>query len=236
MHHALLDQWSRQASPLHSLDPRAKIVVLGVFSVLLATTRPDAWFTLGIDAALIFSGILIAGLLPWQILLRAMAILPFSLTFGLILWAEGDHLRALGLVEKSYLSTLAVLVVIATTPFPVLLTGLKALGSPRLVVLIAHFLYRYLFVVSEQAQHLRLAAQSRQGNPGSHRQLRFRAATGALAALFVRSYYRAEGIDRAMLARGFGGKFILLRNIRFRTADALFALSLSILLILVRFP
>jgi cobalt/nickel transport system permease protein len=236
LHHALLDQWSRQTSPLHARDPRAKIIVLGLFSILLATTRPDAWFTLGVDAAVICAGILIAGLSAPAILLRALAILPFSLTFGVISWAAGDRLRAVGLVEKSYLSTLAVLVAVATTPLPVLLKGLEALGAPRLLVLITHFLYRYLFVVSEQAQHLSLAAQSRQGNPRSHRRLRFRAATGALAALFIRAYSRAEGIHRTMLARGFSGRFILLRDLRFGAADVTFALGVSALLILVRFP
>jgi cobalt/nickel transport system permease protein len=235
LHHALLDQWSRQTSLLHARDPRAKIVVLGLFSILLATTRPDAWFTLGVDAALLCAGILLAALPAGGLLLRAMAVLPLSLTFGVISWVAGDPLRAVGLVEKSYLSTLAVLLLIATTPLPVLLKGLEALGAPRLLVLVAQFIYRYLFVLSEQAQHLRFAAQSRQGNPRRHRRLRFRAATGALAALFVRAYYRAQGIHFAMLARGFTGTSTPLATFQFRALDGIFALSVSALLILVRF-
>jgi cobalt/nickel transport system permease protein len=102
------------------------------------------------------------------------------------------------------------------------------------LVLVAQFLYRYLFVISEQAQHMRLAAASRQGIPGVHRRSRFRAAAGALAVLFARSYYRAEGIDRAMLARGFSGRFPLLTPLRLKVADGLFLVAMVAFLILVR--
>lgn len=233
MHHVLMDQWSQGKSPLHARDPRAKILALLVFLVVLATTPPNAFVTLAIDAALLLAGILIAGLPPGSLLLRAMAVLPFSLTFGLITWLAGDRLRALGLVEKSYLSTAAVLLVIGTTPLPLLLTGLEALGTPRLLVLVAQFLYRYLFVISEQAQHFRLAAACRQGS-GGRRRLGFRAAAGALAVLFARSYYRAEGIHRAMMARAFSGQFSLLKRLRFGTVDTIFTLMVTAFFILVR--
>jgi cobalt/nickel transport system permease protein len=233
MHHVLMDQWSQASSPLHSRDPRAKILALLAFLVVLATTAADAFFTLAIDAAVLLAGILIAGLPPGSLLLRAMMILPFSLTFGLISWLAGDRLRALGLVEKSYLSAVAVLLIVGTTPLPLLLGGLETLGIPRLLVLVAQFLYRYLFVVSEQAQHLRLAAACRQAS-GRRRRLGFRAAAGALAVLFARSYYRAEGIHRAMMARAFSGRFALLKRAQFGLADGLFTLAIASFLILVR--
>lgn len=236
MHHVLLDRWSQQASPLHSRDPRAKAVALGVFLITLATTRPDAALTLGLDAALLLAGILIAGLPVAGLLLRAMVILPFSLTFGAISWAAGDSLRAIGLVEKSYLSTVAVLLLVGTTSLPALLNGLEKMGTPRLLVLVAQFLYRYLFVISEQAQHTRLAAACRQGRSYKHGRMRFRAAAGALAVLFARSYSRAEGIHRAMLARGFSGAFKPMQPLRFHATDGAFMLALSALFILVRMP
>jgi len=236
LHHVLLDQWSRQSSPLHARDPRAKIILLGIFLIALATTRPDAGLTLALDAALLFSGILIAGLPAAGLLLRSMAILPFSLTFGLISWAAGDHWRAIGLVEKSYLSTVAVLLTVGTTTLPALMNGLESLGTPRLLVLVAQFLYRYLFVISEQAQHTRVAAACRHGAGRKYRRVRFRAAAGALAVLFTRSYSRAEGIHRAMLARGFAGTFRPLKPLRFHGADALFTIALAGVFILVRIP
>jgi cobalt/nickel transport system permease protein len=234
LHHVRVDQWSRGSSPLHARDPRAKILALLAFLIVLATTPANAAVTIGIDAMLLVAGILIAGLPIASVLLRAMAVLPFSLTFGLISWLAGDQLRALGLVEKSYLSAVAVLLLAGTTSLPALLSGMELLGAPRALVLVAQFLYRYLFVISEQAQHMRLAAAARQGDPKFHRKGRFRAAAGALAVLFARSYDRAEGIHRAMLARAFTGRFSLLNALRFRPLDGVFALATALFLILVR--
>jgi cobalt/nickel transport system permease protein len=234
MHHVLVDRWSRGASPIHALDPRVKILTLLIFLIVLATTAANAVLPLTIYASLLLAGMLIAGLPPGTLLFRALAVLPFSLTFGLISWLAGDSLRAIGLIEKSYLSSVAVLLVVGTTPLPRLLSGLESLGTPRLLVLVAQFLHRYLFVISEQAQHMRLAAAARQGKPGVRRRSRFRAAAGALAVLFAHSYYRAEGINRAMLARGFSGRFPLLRPLRLKLADGLFLIAIAAFLVLVR--
>jgi cobalt/nickel transport system permease protein len=57
---------------------------------------------------------------------------------------------------------------------------------------------------------------------------RFRAAAGALAVLFARSYTRAEDVHRAMLARGFDGRLPMLAASRFRASDALFAFAASL--------
>lgn len=234
MHHIHVDQWSQGSSPLHARDPRAKIAALLAFLIVLATTAPNATVALTIYSALLISGILIAGLPLPGLLFRAMAVLPFSLTFGLLSWLAGDPWRAIGLVEKSYLSSVAVLLMIGTTSLAALLRGLERLGTPRMLVLVTQFLYRYLFVISEQAQHMRLAAASRTGNPRIHRKGRFRAAAGALAVLFARSYYRAEGIHRAMAARAFTGTFPLLRTLRFSITDGVFVVATLAFLILVR--
>jgi len=235
MHHVLVDHWSQGSSPLHARDPRAKVVVLLIFLVALTTAAPNAFPALVIYAALLVSGILIAGLPLGGLLLRSMGILPFSLTFGLITWLAGDGWRALGLVEKSYLSTVAVLLLVGTTPLPRLLGGLEALGTPRLLVLMAQFLYRYLFVISEQAQHMRLAASCRGGASRTRRHAKFRAAAaGAIAVLFARSYYRAEGVHRALMSRAFSGRFVLLNPLRFGWMDACFAAGVGALLVLAR--
>jgi len=233
LHHVLLDRWSQGASPLHVLDARAKVLTLLVFLIVLATTPGDSVAVLDTDAALLAAAILIARLPLGGILWRAMVVLPFSLTFALISWLAGEPLRALALVEKSYLSTVAALLVAGVTPLPLLLGALERLGTPRLLVLVAQFLYRYLFVLSEQAQHMRLAAACREG-VARRRGSRFRVATGALAVLFARSYERAEGIHRAMLARGFSGRFSLLHAARFGIGDSAFLVLVSAFLILVR--
>jgi cobalt/nickel transport system permease protein len=105
---------------------------------------------------------------------------------------------------------------------PELLGGLESLGAPRFLVMVVQFLYRYLFVISEQAQHMRLAAASRGSARSSQGwRNRLRAASGAISVLFARSYSRAEGIHQAMLARGFQGHLRTLSPARFGWRDAL---------------
>ena len=219
MHHVVIEGWSRGASLLHARDARAKAIVLLAFLVALATTRRFPPAAMAGYAALAVGGILLGRLPLAGLLARAAIVLPFSATFAAFSWMAGDAPRAVGLLVKSYLSAVAVLVLVGSTPLPKLLRGLESLGAPRLLTLVVQFLYRYLFVVSEQAQHMRLAALSR----GSRRPpLQFRAAAGAVAVLFARSYGRAEGIHQAMLARSFSGHIRLLADPRIGVRDALF--------------
>lgn len=209
MHHAVIESWSRRSSPMHRRDPRGKLLSLLVFLVVLATARRDV---LLVSAAL---GVLICGVIAWSripllaALGKAAVVLPFSLAFAGVCWLAGDPTRGLHLAVKSYLSALAVLLVVSTTGLPTLLRGLEGLGAPRFLLMVAQFLYRYLFVISEEAQHMAKAVQARGATAAGviGRPARFRAAAGALAVLFARSHGRATEIHRAMLARGFQGHF-----------------------------
>ena len=130
---------------------------------------------------------------------------------------------------KSYVSALAVLTVVATTPLPALLRGLELMRAPRFLLMVAQFLYRYLFVISEEAQHMRKAAARGASVGGlASSGTRFRAAAGALAVLFARSYARAGGGSASGHARtGFHGRFQPLTALRFRAADGAFLILAS---------
>jgi cobalt/nickel transport system permease protein len=157
-------------------------------------------------------------------LARAGVVLPFTAVFAAVSWLAGDPARGATLLMKSYLSALAVLLLVSTTPLPVLLRGFEMTGAPRFLLMVAQFLYRYLFVISEEAQHMRKAAMARGATVGglAGNAARFKAAAGALAVLFARSYGRAEEIHRAMLARSFPGYFRPLSELHFHRTDVLF--------------
>lgn len=188
-----------------------KLLALLAVLVAVATTQPFGLVTASGFAALLGAGLLISRLPVTGVLARAAVVLPFTVTFAGIAWLAGEAGRAFALIAKPYLSALAVLLVVATTPMPALLAAASSLGVPRMLVLVLQFLYRYLFVVAEQAQHMWVAAQCRGAAlRTSHRAGRFRAASGTLAVLFARSYEKAEGIERSMLARCFDGRIRLL--------------------------
>jgi cobalt/nickel transport system permease protein len=232
----VLDRWARGSSALHRRDPRAKIVALLVFLIALATAhRGLPLFACGL-LVLLVAALVWARVPVWGALVRAGIVLPFSAVFAVVSWMAGEPARGEVLAIKSYLSALAVLFVISTTPLPVLLRGLEAMGAPHFLLDVGQFLYRYFFVISEEAQSMNRAAAARgasvrQWTSGGRR---FRASAGALAVLFARSYARAEDIHRAMLARGFQGRFLLLRGRRFGRADLLFTAIASLVPVALR--
>jgi cobalt/nickel transport system permease protein len=225
LQHIVLDRWARGSSALHRFDPRAKLVALIALLIAVATAnRQVPLFACGL-LVFLTAGFAWARLPVGRALWRSAVVLPFAATFVAVMWLSGRAERGLVLALKSYVSALAVLLVVATTPAPSLLGGLEALGAPRFLLEVAQFLYRYLFLLSQEAQCMSQAAASR--GMGAGIADRFRAAAGALAVLFTRSYLRAEGIHRAMLARGFAGRFPSLKKSRFRSADALFVVVAS---------
>jgi cobalt/nickel transport system permease protein len=116
------------------------------------------------------------------------------------------------------------LILVSSTPLPQLLAGLERMGAPRYLLMVAQFLYRYLFVISEEAQHMRAALQAKSGSLRNRlwNREKFGAPAGVLSVLFARSYAHAEGVHQAMLARGFQGRFLTLSGRSFAKADALF--------------
>ena len=222
MRHVQLEELARRQSYLHSIDPRSKIPAVGIFLIALGTLpQVSAAPFLGF-AAILVAGAILANLPFGFLIARAAAVLPFSLTFALISWISGDTQRAVSLAVKSYLSALAVLLLIGSTPLPDLLRGLESMYVPRILLTIIQFLYRYLFVVVEQAVRMNLAAKCRGGGIYSDRKSMFRRSAGALSVLFARSYGRAEGIHYSMLSRGFNGQLPVMTARAFRWMDGWF--------------
>ena len=231
MHLVLLDRWNDLESPLHRLDPRSKMLaVLGLVLFLVLSTHGLA-LKLPAAGAFLVAMILTSRVPLGYCLKHASLVLPFSLIavaaalLGNSIWAAEfsgrmSTMAAVGIVGKSYLSALAVLLLAATTRLSDLLHALERFRVPGTFLMIVHFLYRYLFVLSEEAQHMRYAHRSRSAGRGWP--LRLRAVAAAIAVLFVRSYARAERIHRAMLARGFTGMLPTRYMFRWQARDSLF--------------
>jgi len=231
VHQAELDEWSRRDGPLHRRDARAKLLVLLAYLVALATVNTVTPLAAAGFAALLGLAVALSRLPAGGLAWRAAAVAPFVVVFTVASWVAGEPARAMALLLRSYLSAVAVLIVVGTTPLPLLLKGIEHLGGPRFLITVVQILYRYLFVLSEQAQHMRLAAASRgaAGKGWQANRARFKAAAGAVAVLFARSYARAQTIHRAMLARGYQGVLPSLRANRWQAADWAF-LTVGLLL------
>jgi len=145
------------------------------------------------------------------VMMRSMTIVPFVLLAGLAAPWRGtfDPSWFGALVVRSLLSMILLVLLANTTPFPELLRGLRRLGCPQILVLNLGFLYRYIFVLTEEVLRMRQARDSRRvGRSPISGEIRVLAAM--LGTLLLRSFERAERMYQAMLARGFAGEFPVL--------------------------
>jgi len=196
-----------------------------LFLVAVSSTPPSSPAAFVPAGALLACGLYISGLPPLALLARAGVIIPFPLFFGFVSWMENNNaLFAGALVARSYISALAVLLLVGVTPLPALFDGLRGIGVPALLVMVLQSLVRYLQVIVDHGTRMRRAALCRDAGvmPRRNRQSLWRRASGALAVLFGRSYERAEGVHRAMIARGFRGDFLSIRPPAVTTQDWLY--------------
>ena len=133
---------------------------------------------------------------------------------------------------KAAIGTVSAVLLAATTGFPDVLHALERLRAPRLLVVIAAFMYRYVFAIADEARRMRAALAARAYRP---RHLGHVAALGRMvSALFLRSYERGERVYLAMLARGYAGTMPRLGVLAFRRADLVFVVALGAALVPVR--
>ncbi|RNC29357.1 MAG: Cobalt transport protein CbiQ [Candidatus Dichloromethanomonas elyunquensis] len=111
--------------------------------------------------------------------------------------------RALGAVSCLYYLSL-------NTPMVDLLSALRKLKCPKLLVELMSLIYRFIFILTETTETMVTAQNSRLGYSGLKAGYH---SLGALAAtLFIRAYKRSDQIYTAMEARGYDGDIIVLEE------------------------
>ena len=103
---------------------------------------------------------------------------------------------------RSTLCLLTMVLLSNTTPFSAILQVLRRVRVPGLFVTTLALMYRYLFVLVNEAERMHRARASRTFTRKSSRHHLWRALGTVIGQLFVRSTERAERIYAAMLARG----------------------------------
>ncbi len=230
MHAHLFDPYLSISSPVHALDPRIKLALVVLFILSVSLSPAGAWAAFILFFATILGATILSGIPPLKILRRSVIALPFVLAaFPLILTTAGAPLvsfhlgpwiffptaegfdRFLSIALKSWISVQAALLLSATTPFPDLLLAMRAFHVPQLLVSVIGLMWRYLFVLADEAIRLIRARDSRSGidpgrRPGGGVLWRARVTGGMAGSLFVRGFDRADRVYAAMLARGYDGE------------------------------
>jgi cobalt/nickel transport system permease protein len=246
MHMHLDDQYRLGSSLIHGLDPRTK-VILTVLFILTVSLTPFGRF--GAYATLLGLVMLVAGLAqvgPGYVLKRSVIALPFALAavtlpftipgeplailpiFGGLTLSQEGTIRFISIVIKSWISVQMAILLVTVTPFSDILWALRALRLPPILVSIISFMYRYLFVLSEETLRLLRARAARSATAeglrsGGSLAWRGKVAGGMAGSLMIRSFERSERIYTAMLARGYQGQLRTWTHAHLRPLDWLAA-------------
>ena len=108
-------------------------------------------------------------------------------------------------ILKSFLSIIIFTSLVISTKDSELLGGLRKIYLPKIIVSIIFLMYRYLFLIRDEAKIGQLAINSRVFQKSYHnvnKRLAYLAGT-----LFIKSFDRAENIYKSMESRGFEGEF-----------------------------
>ncbi|ODS42186.1 MAG: cobalt ECF transporter T component CbiQ [Candidatus Altiarchaeales archaeon IMC4] len=222
MHHSFIDKYSNLNSIVHRIDSRAKI--LSFFSLLLIVvlTPPSSLFKFYLYFLLIFAVIIISRVPPGFVFRRSLIVLPFAfaITFFNLVTGSMDMVMFIAISAKAWLSALSMIVLVSTTPFAHLMKGLERLGVPRVIVMVMSFMYRYLFILADEAMRIGQARDCR--SSGGNLRLRLRTVGSIIGVLFIRSYERGERVYAAMASRAFDGSVRTLDKFTMGKKDAAF--------------
>ena len=142
---------------------------------------------------------------------------------GIELYREG-LLAGTSIVVKGTLGVLAAVILSTTTTAREILRGLERLKLPAVMVQIASFMLRYVNVISDEMERMKVARESRGFVATGIKHWKVLATSAA--ALFIRSYERGERVHLAMLSRGFDGNLPSLDNNKATQRQWFMALSL----------
>lgn len=200
---------------MHALSSPSKILAtVGFVAVVVAT--PREWVAAFAAYALLLIAALIWAKVPARRITAGLAIEAPFVVFALLMPVVGPAPNtwlglsvpglwaAWNILIKASLGVLAATLLSATTLPVDIVAGLQALRLPAPFVAILTFFIRYVDVVADQFQRMRVAQQARGLNARSPRA--WPVLASGLGALFVRSFERGERVHLALVSRGYDGR------------------------------
>jgi cobalt/nickel transport system permease protein len=201
MRHDFIDRYSRLSSPIHRIPAGIKLVS-ALLVALLVVSLPLTAQPVHLLIALGLVWIAAVSRIPRGFLVKRLLLLePFAIAASLLSLFQANGLVVfMSLVIRSTLCLLTMILLANTTPFAEILDVLKRWRVPALLVTTLALMYRYLFLLIDEAERMNRARVSRTFGAGRRRSWRM---LGTMVGqLGVRSTERAERISAAMRARG----------------------------------
>jgi len=240
-----LDLLANGDSTLHRLDPRAKVLATLVF--IISTVSCGKYEISSLIPFFIYPAAIIGiANLPFGFIARKiLVVLPFAIIVGMFnplldrevmmmigqIEISGGTISWIALIIKAILTVSAALTLLAVTGFPAICKALEQIGMPQTFAVQLMFLYRYIFVLTDEGSRASRARELRSCGKKGFGMTSFGSLVGHL---LLRTWQRAERIHMAMMARGFNGEFHTRQTTSFGITDSLFLIGCSTIFIIIR--
>lgn len=240
-----LDTLAQGDTWLHRLDPRAKLLTTLLYIITVVSF--NKYTVTGLLPFVLYPVVLISvGDLPVSNLLnKLLLVAPFALLIGLFNplidhsvqlhagpWKiTGGWISFFSLLIRFTLTVGTVLVFISLTSFNGLCFALERFRVPSVFIMQLLFLYRYLFVLMEEALRMSRARTLRSSGSSA---TGMRVYGSLIGHLLLRTLNKAERIHLAMRCRGFDGHIRINRATSFGRREVAFVLSWSIFFLTMR--
>ncbi len=240
-----MDTLSSQQTSIHRLDSRAKLITSFVF---ITTVISFGKYEISALLPYLSYPVFLAAkgnVPPVYLLKKLLLVSPFAVMIGIFnpfmdrdiliqigqLSISGGWVSFFSILIRFSLTVGAALTLIAVTGFNAVCQALDKLGTPRAFVVQLVFLYRYVFVLVDEAARM-VRARSLRSFEGSGSGLK---SYGPLVGnLLLRTMDRAQRIYMAMCSRGFDGEIRIIKPSRFGSTELGFTLGWSTLFIIMR--
>ncbi|MFH0826108.1 MAG: cobalt ECF transporter T component CbiQ [Pseudomonadota bacterium] len=246
----LMEEFATGNTWVHDLDPRVKICITLVFSIVTALNHHLPATAVSFILPLVLVGA--ARLDPGKVFTRLAPVNAFVLFMWLVLpfTTPGETIFAVGplsvqregvisvllITLKSNSIMLMVIALLGTSQIFTLVHALSHLWVPDKLVHLFFFCFRYVHVIHDEYHRLTNAMKMRGFRPRTDMHT-YRAYGYLVGMLLVRSFDRSRRILEAMKCRGFKGKFYILHHYRMKHFDYALAgtgLGFSVLMYVAR--
>ncbi|GAB5047429.1 cobalt ECF transporter T component CbiQ [Thermodesulfovibrio sp. TK110] len=232
-----LEEFSEGNSFLHKADPRLKIIVFSIFSILCATATglktPSLFLIYSVFSIFIarlrirpfFSRLSVANffiLFIWIFVPISYPGNPYISFVGLKISHEG-LLYALSITLKANAIIIATITLLSTSSINALAHAMLHLKAPKKLVTVFFLFYRYITVIHDEYLKIKRAVIARGFVPKTSIHT-YRTYAYIVGGMLIKSYERAEEIYKAMLCRGFQGYFPLFEHFHMRKIDVIFSI------------
>ena len=144
---------------------------------------------------------------------------------------SGGWVSYVSILLRFSLTLSAALILISTTGFNSVCLALARMKVPKSLTVQFMLLYRYIFVLAEEASRMFKAWSLRSL---SGRRMPMKVFGSLVGQLLIRALDRAQRLHMAMLSRGFDGEIRLLRPLAFGMKDLIFVLGWAAFFVLAR--